>query len=139
MTEGLSCQKQMMNNGGLIAFIAGEDWRMLVEMATSEKFDLAAWLQANREWSERVFGGGTRAEGVLKHIAKEIEEVRAAPHDLEEWVDIVFLAFDGMWRQGYSPEEIMAMMRTKQAKNFARKWPAPPPQDEPSFHVEGGE
>lgn len=97
--------------------------------------DFAKWLQNNAEWSARTFGAGTRHEGVLKHIEKEIEEVRAEPNSLEEWIDIAILAFDGMWRQGYTPEQIIEQMVSKQAKNFARKWPEPPPQDQPSFHV----
>jgi len=31
-----------------------------------------------REWSERTFGPGKRTGGITAHIAKELDEIRAA-------------------------------------------------------------
>lgn len=77
-----------------------------------------------------TFGPGTRTDGVLDHIEKEINEIRRQPDDLEEWVDVVMLALDGAWRAGHKPQEIADMLESKLKKNMARSWPdwrtAPP-------------
>lgn len=80
-------------------------------------------LEQQKRWSEETFGLGSRTERILDHITKEIEEVRAAPHDVEEWIDLVILAFDGAWRAGHSPEEVVMALNAKYEKNFSRKWP----------------
>lgn len=86
--------------------------------------NLIAFLTAQIEWSTQTFGPGERTAGVLDHIRKELAEVQAAEgRDLEEWIDIVTLAFDGAWRAGFSPEQIAQGLVDKQAKNAARKWP----------------
>lgn len=85
--------------------------------------NLLVHLQQQREWSERTFGPGDRTEGILDHIRKELKEVEAAPGDLSEWIDVVILAFDGAWRSGHEPAEIVAALAAKQAKNEARAWP----------------
>ena len=91
-------------------------------MATTG-FDFEEHLQRQRDWSERTFGPGERAAGVVDHIRKELREIEAAPGDLEEWVDVVILALDGAWRSGASPRAIIAALAAKQAKNEARRWP----------------
>ncbi|MCK5019171.1 MAG: DUF550 domain-containing protein [Candidatus Peribacteraceae bacterium] len=98
-------------------------------------FDFKAYLEVQRKWSEIVFGHGTRTEAILKHIADESDEVRAEPHDLEEWIDIVILALDGAWWAGYTPEEIMLKMCYKQQKNLKRKWHVPNSENEPVMHI----
>lgn len=85
--------------------------------------NLVEYLERQVEWSTRVFGPGDRTAGVLDHIRKELDEVAAAPGDLEEWIDLAILAFDGAWRNGHSPEAIAAALEAKQVKNAARKWP----------------
>lgn len=81
-------------------------------------------------FSKQTFGPGSRANGVLDHIEKEIEEVREDPEDVEEWIDIVMLGLDGAWRslQGRVSEEeipnlIAAVISGKQTKNERRQWP----------------
>lgn len=92
----------------------------------------AAHLQHQREWSERTFGPGARTLGVIDHIRKELSEIEADPTDLSEWADVIILAFDGAWRTGAEPQEIIAAIKAKQAKNEEREWPdwheAPPDQ-----------
>lgn len=80
-------------------------------------------LEHQREWSTRAFGPGRRTGGVLDHIAKEVEEVRAHPTDLSEWVDLIILALDGAWRAGHEPLAIIEAIKAKQARNEARTWP----------------
>lgn len=80
-------------------------------------------LAHQREWSTQTFGPGSRTLGVLDHIRKELAEIEADPTDLAEWVDVIILAFDGAWRAGWEPQQIIDAIKAKQAKNEARKWP----------------
>jgi len=82
----------------------------------------AEYLAYQRDWSAATFGPGFRL-GVLDHLAKELEEVRADPLDLGEWVDLVILALDGAWRAGHGPQQIIDAIVAKQARNEARTWP----------------
>lgn len=85
--------------------------------------DLVKHLHRQRDFSRKTFGPGNRAQGVVDHIRKELREIEADPSDLSEWIDVVLLALDGAWRQGYEPEEIAAALDAKQTKNEGRKWP----------------
>ena len=91
--------------------------------ASGPVHDLVVHLHRQRAFSERTFGPGARTRGVLDHIAKELAEIAEHPGDLEEWIDVVLLAFDGAWRSGHTPEQIAAALTAKQAKNEGRKWP----------------
>lgn len=84
---------------------------------------LVEHLERQRAFSMRTFGPGSRTAGVLDHIRKELGEIEAEPHDLSEWIDVVILAFDGAWRAGYSPDDIVSALIAKQARNEARQWP----------------
>lgn len=80
-------------------------------------------LERQRTFSIKTFGPGRRTKGVLDHIRKELTEIEADPDDLNEWVDVIILAFDGAWRHGWEPGEIIDAIKAKQAKNEARTWP----------------
>lgn len=86
-------------------------------------YDLVQHLEEQRDFSLETFGPGERLDGVLKHIEKEIIEVREKPKDLSEWIDIILLAFDGALRQGFKPFEIVKALFEKLQKNKKRKWP----------------
>jgi len=88
-----------------------------------ETFDLITHLWRQRNWSERTFGPGERTEGVCDHIEKELREIRESRGDIEEWIDVAILAFDGAWRCGATPEQIASLLAYKQSKNERRKWP----------------
>ena len=60
---------------------------------------------------------------VIDHIRKELVEVENAPHDIDEWVDVITLAIDGAWRAGYTAHDIAGAIVAKQAKNKERIWP----------------
>jgi hypothetical protein len=83
----------------------------------------AEHLQRQREFSTRTFGPGNRTDGVLDHITKELDEIRADPCDLSEWVDVIILAFDGAWRAGWEPQQIIDAIVAKQERNEQRTWP----------------
>jgi hypothetical protein len=96
---------------------------------------ISRYIERQRAWSNRTFGVGLRTLGVTKHIEKELQEVRLAPQDLDEWCDIIILALDGAWRAGHSPDEIWTALQRIQMRNFARQWPASVSPDEPVEHV----
>lgn len=95
---------------------------------------IAEYLERQQTWSESTFGSGLRTGGVTKHIEKEVNEVRANPHDLSEWIDIIILAMDGYWRHGGTPDTLMSDLIAKQEKNFSRKYLITS-EDEPSEHL----
>ncbi len=100
----------------------------------------AAHLERQRAWSLETFGPGARTLGALDHIRKELDEIEAEPADLFEWVDVLILAFDGAWRAGWEPQQIIDAIREKQARNEARDWPdwRTQPQDKAIEHVRDG-
>ena len=116
---------------GRVAAIITDFWphRMSVRAAESiealyqqETID-AEHLSNQRAWSTETFGPGDRLLGVLDHIRKELVEIEADPADVFEWVDVIILAFDGAWRAGWEPQQIIDAIKAKQAKNEARTWP----------------
>lgn len=104
-------------------------------LAAAHGSTLADYIKRQGEWSGKTFGHGVRTKGITAHIRKELAEIEAAPHDVEEWVDVVILALDGAWRAGYSPEQICDALDAKQAKNFLRTYPMPLSDDHPSEHI----
>lgn len=96
------------------------------------------YLREQRKWSSRTFGDGKRTIGITKHIEKELAEIREAPDDLAEWIDVMILALDGYWRHGGTPETLARDLSQKQAKNFRRAWPPPQPEDHPTEHLHEG-
>lgn len=100
--------------------------------------NIETYVLNHKAWSEKTFGLGPRTEGNLKHIEKEIAEVRKDPTDLMEWIDIAILALDGAWRAGYTAKEIEMALVLKQSINFNRQWPAPGPADQPVEHAKNG-
>jgi len=100
----------------------------------SPKLESSLWGQI-RNWSEATFGSGKRTIGLIEHIREELKEVEEKPEDLIEWVDVILLAFDGYWRNGGKPEELMSVVEKKFKENQNRKWLPPAPDDQPNFHV----
>jgi len=90
---------------------------------TFSNFNLFDHLSRQAYFSENTFGPFNGSSGVIDHIKQEIEEIEKQPNDLEEWIDLIILAFDGAMREGYGDEEIIAQLVLKQNKNEKRKWP----------------
>lgn len=89
-------------------------------------FSLYRHLIRQREASYVNFGpprGTPPSAGVIDHLKKELVEVAADPDDRYEWIDIILLGFDGLFRQGYTPQEIIEALIAKQDKNEKRVWP----------------
>lgn len=87
-----------------------------------EAFDFTAHLHRQQQFSAKTFGPGKRVQGVTDHIAKELIEVRESDGDLSEWIDVVILGLDGALRSA-TPEQVVAALIAKQAKNESRRWP----------------
>ena len=101
------------------------------------KPSLEAFWHAQSAWSQSTFGSDSVKGpiGALKHLAKEVAEVLAAPDDLEEYADLQFLVFDATRRAGFSYDDMVEACHAKLAKNKARSWPAPTAGDEPVEHI----
>lgn len=80
-------------------------------------------LEDQREFSRTTYGPGSRVDGVIDHIRKELTEIEAHPDDLFEWADLLILAFDGAWRAGYEPNDILRAYHAKMQINKDRTWP----------------
>ena len=115
---------------------------------------LEEYIETQINWSEQTFGPGLRQEGVIDHIHKEIEEIETAgniPEAAEEWVDVVILGLDGLWRSIKNDSEYLhpliiasiaqKMLQMKQEINKNRKWPdwRNAPEGQAIEHVRGEE
>lgn len=106
---------------------------------------LVGYVERHKLWSEANIGLGLRTEGILAHIAKECEEIRAKPTDTEEWADIVILGLDGAWRsaQARMPEAtgfgiaqaVAKAVYGKMRKVWQRRYPKGVPADQPCEHL----
>ena len=97
-----------------------------------------------KDWSLATFGPGTRERGVIAHIRKELVEIEEAPTQEKkagEWVDVIILGIDGLWR--CLPDKpigvLVAMIIAKYAKNRKREWPdwRTMTEDQPIEHKRG--
>jgi hypothetical protein len=96
--------------------------------------DFEAFALRKAAHSRAAFGPKQTDEGILDHLTKEMDELRAAerPGDKRrEWVDIFMLGLDGLMRsflrEGYttarSAAEAVHAIRTKQTELEMREWP----------------
>jgi hypothetical protein len=108
-----------------------------------KQFDLVPHLARQMAFSKATFGPGRRTEGVLKHLEKEIGEVRSSKTHgdrVEEWVDLVILSLDGLTREIWTEHQAKkilnsskfstaiaqtacACIHAKQSRNELRDWP----------------
>ncbi len=88
--------------------------------------DVKAHLLRQKQWSAETFGPHSRegrTAGVTDHLKKEIREIESKPGDLSEWIDIVILAIDGAFSEGFTPLEVIRAWEAKQQENEDRTWP----------------
>ena len=96
---------------------------------------LADFLSRQQSFSAKTFGPGKRTKGLIDHITKELQEIEADPTDLTEFVDVILLAFDGFWRHGGKPEDLLPALEAKLEKNMARTWPKVTSEDHAIEHL----
>ncbi|MBW4709590.1 DUF550 domain-containing protein [Roseobacter sp. YSTF-M11] len=87
------------------------------------RLDLLTVIDHHIGFSFKTFGPGERLAGTLDHIEDELVEIKADPHDCEEWVDLILLAIQGAARHGHNAEAIAGTWLAKMSKNDARDWP----------------
>lgn len=102
---------------------------------TTDGDTLTEYIFNHRTWSHETFGEGKRSKGLVEHIRKKLLEIEAKPDDIMEWVDVIILAIDGAWRQGYSPAQIATALLEKQRINMEREWPESTDPDKPTEHI----
>lgn len=85
--------------------------------------DLREYLLKQKSWLLSAFGPGDRDAGLIEHIKKELNEIEHAPGDLEEWIDVIILGFEGAIRNSNSVDDVLMCLCMKQEKNIARSWP----------------
>lgn len=99
-------------------------------------YDMIAHLTRQAVFSRATFGPGPRTQGVIDHIAKELNEICVAEDELgrsTEWADVAILALDGLLRSTWAlfpnhnstqvAEIAVNMIAAKQGKNERRNWP----------------
>lgn len=108
--------------------------------AEPSRFDLISEYEKHRAFSLATFGPGPRLNGVLAHLAKEMDEVRKDPTDVDEWIDLMILSLDGAWRNtGLPIHVIVSRFKAKLEKIRRRSYPdwRTVGQDAPIEHVRG--
>ena len=95
--------------------------------------DIVEHLKRQIAFSHATFGPGERRQGVIDHIMKELNDVERTGGSAGEWVDVVILALDGLWRsmRRDAPEapnfeiayEAAYLIAEKQDINERRQWP----------------
>lgn len=97
--------------------------RKYMENYEEKQYDLIDHINRQRKFSITTFGPENRTKGIINHIKKELKEIEETPDDIEEWIDVAMLAFDGAWRTGKTSFEIAEAFRLKLEKNMKRDWP----------------
>lgn len=91
-------------------------------------------LKRQIAFSKATFGPGARQKGVIDHIEKELDEIKDSGfNDSNEWVDVVLLGLDGLWRSIAAANPlwttdqiavyVVDLLIFKQNKNEDRVWP----------------
>lgn len=86
-------------------------------------------------FSLTTFGPKLRRKGIIEHIRKELDELENMPDNqdhAEEWIDLLILSLDGLWRElhinqhqpwDHVPQIIRYKYKRKMQKNRDRVWP----------------
>lgn len=115
--------------------------------------ELVMFLKRAIAFSRATYGPGCRTDGVITHIRRELKEIKEADNSedrAKEWVDIIILGFDGLWRELHYTQktpwhtiarDIVVLWQLKQDKNEQRDWPNWRDNDgtTPIEHIRGGE
>lgn len=129
----------------LIVFFMGKKIDLLVARSedvparrasrAGDSNSLESFLMVQRHWSAKTFGlGAGRWKGIVAHVEKELREIEQDHLDLDEWIDVIILGFDGAWRTGASNHAIITALFAKQAKNRRRRWIVSEDESVPSEH-----
>jgi hypothetical protein len=101
--------------------LKGRDWQDALD-------DLA-------DWQDRTFGTAQGPIGALNHLSQEVEEAKADPTDIIEYVDCLMLIMAASRRAGFTFDQLHAAFLRKLEINKQRRWAAVKP-GEPCRHVD---
>ncbi|CAB5220201.1 Domain of unknown function DUF550 [uncultured Caudovirales phage] len=103
--------------------------------------DLDRLWCGHRAWSDATFGSPQERGpvGALKHLAKEALEAAADPTDITEFVDCLFLLWDGVHRAGFTMEQVIEAGFRKLQVLHTRTYDRATPPDQPAEHDRSGE
>jgi hypothetical protein len=96
------------------------------------------FCRGHATWSSSQFGrpAARGIEGALRHMEKEIEEVRRSKGaDVSEVADLMLLLNDVRFRAGWSINDLLTAAEEKLEVNRNREWPAPTDPNAPVEHV----
>lgn len=93
-------------------------------------------LDEHAAWSHQTFGGPEEKGpiGPLRHLKLEADEAIAAPGDISEYVDLVFLSFDAARRAGFTTYDIVRAGFEKLDVLRSRSYPRGT-GDQPALHI----
>jgi len=77
------------------------------------------------DWSDATFGSNRSPAAPLHHLAKEVQELIAAPVDRMEYADCLTLLLDAYRMAGGSTDELVEACYEKLEINRRRKWGTP--------------
>lgn len=75
-------------------------------------------------WQQATFGDRPPT-APLHHLAKEVKEALAAPHDVSEYADMMLLLIDAAKCAGFTARDLLDATYAKLEVNRQRKWQAP--------------
>lgn len=70
---------------------------------------------------------GADLSGVIAHVEKELEELKADEADPFEWVDLIFLALHALAILGFDADDVNEHLLAKYLVNRQRSWPQAEP------------
>lgn len=91
------------------------------------------------QWADGVFGSRFGSpHGIIEHLSREVEELRAEPFASEEYADMLMLVMDAARNAGFDMTALYGATWRKLEVNRARQWGTP---DEHGIieHVRAGE
>ena len=87
------------------------------------------------EWSNATFGPGQRTDGMIAHLAREVQELKESPTTLSEYADCLMLLIDAAGSVGFNMDDLVKATFEKLEINKKRKW-GPANEDGSIEHVE---
>jgi len=82
---------------------------------------LADLLPRVAVWAAATFREET-VQSKLEHLLEEVQEILAAPGDIEEYADALMLLFDAARLAGFGLAELVSAMDAKFQVNQRREW-----------------
>ena len=86
-------------------------------------FDAERRLEAQFELGRSWFGANAAPQDVVPLIEDRLKHLESNPEDLEAWLGVTSLAFEGGRRAGGSPAVLLVTLEGKFARNQKRTWP----------------